>query len=110
MMISNIELPNECPKACPYTDTIFNSACVRCPVFNCGDEPLMRPERYNKNWAQEFKDWFDSGCSPEKYPKLEFKVTAQEECRMFVSEFKEEVNDEHEKTMSGNKQDKPKEE
>lgn len=84
MIIANdIEIPDNCG-CCPKREFFTQSSlCVRCPIFNCApsflgkDDPyadeqgnfrLLEPENYRRDWALEFKKYFDSGFSA--YPKL----------------------------------------
>lgn len=82
MIISEIEFPDTCPINCPDKGKEFTQSglCIRCPIFNCKPFPyknedgsesmisLIEPEEYRKDWAIEWKKWFDSNC--EGFPKL----------------------------------------
>lgn len=90
MKIGKWDLPDECPKNCPFTDDIINygqnAACVRCPVFNCKKVPgpddgepfsLIEPEEYRHDWAKVWYEWFRDGMNG--FPELKFKLTEEED-------------------------------
>lgn len=57
------EVPDVCPKACSYRDQAAHLAqggmCFRCPIMNCaGEDALLRPEDYRKDWAAEWARFF----------------------------------------------------
>jgi len=77
VLISNdIEIPDECPSDCPEAKSPFDqsSLCIRCPILNCKQHlvpeilggsgnyfRLIEPSDYRRDWAVEFKKWFDTG-------------------------------------------------
>lgn len=80
MQIAGIEFPDDCPTDCPGHDDSFNQGglCARCPLFNCMEstdeegEPfrLLEPDDYRKDWAKEWKRWFNAGMTGQ--PALHF--------------------------------------
>jgi hypothetical protein len=79
MLVSKkkIQIPDNCPENCPIKKEPFyqSNLCSRCPIFNCrrdeDDFCLLEPEDYREDWAEEFKEWFDSGFK--EYPELRLK-------------------------------------
>lgn len=67
----------ECPKNCPGKDEylIQGGLCHRCPIFNCVPDKegfcLIDSMDYRKDWALEFRKWFNNGCVD--YPTLLLK-------------------------------------
>lgn len=74
----NIEIPKSCPKNCPAKNEPFyqGNLCSRCPVLCCSKDKdgfcVIEPEDYRPDWAEDFKDWFESGFKDECYPRLGF--------------------------------------
>lgn len=75
--IGGVEFESTCPSKCPGRSEPMSQGglCFRCPIFNCIPSPndpeqfvLLRPEEYRKDWAREWKRWFDSGMNG--LPKL----------------------------------------
>ena len=60
MLIGGQEFPTECPENCPGKRD--SNLCRYCPIFNCvGENALLKPGDYRKDWALAWKRWFDSG-------------------------------------------------
>jgi hypothetical protein len=75
IIIGGVEFPEKCPKKCPGKEGPFyqGNLCSRCPIFNCTTEyKLMEPKEYRKDWASDFKKWFDSDFNNDYYPQLKF--------------------------------------
>ena len=71
MLVSKdkIEIPDECPKDCPYKQEAFYQGCVchRCPIFSCKEYDgfrLIEPEGYRDDWAREWDKFFKTGDPP----------------------------------------------
>lgn len=70
------EFPDECPEGCIYQSEPFSqgSMCTRCPVFCCTDYntdknspihgPLIDPNGYRDDWAEEWEEFFKTGKEP----------------------------------------------
>lgn len=84
MIISdeNIEIPDTCPINCRFKEELkqFYQGCMcdRCPILNCSYPdndpmlPIISPESYRSDWAEEWKKFFDGEVEePKLY--LEFK-------------------------------------
>ena len=65
------DIPDECPKNCPYILGIFtfgvDSICARCPVLLCSEDDetpkgeliqIMKPEDYRPDWAANWVRFF----------------------------------------------------
>lgn len=69
--IGSFEFPTRCPNDCELQDNISQGGlCHRCPVFNCSsidedDEPLLAPEEYRLDWAQQWDQFFKTGQRPQ---------------------------------------------
>ena len=71
------QFPDSCPIKCPGQDEdkMQGGICHRCPVFNCSsmglDEdgfdigPMVAPEDYREDWAEEFLHYINEGVWPE---------------------------------------------
>jgi len=63
---SKIEIPDLCPKDCIFKYDLKKygqqSICTRCPVLCCKEINgicLIGPENFRKDWAEEWKLFFD---------------------------------------------------
>ena len=69
IIIGGQEFQDHCPLDCPEREEPFyqGNMCSRCPIFNCtppaGDPDfiMMEPDEYRKDWAVEWKKWFNRG-------------------------------------------------
>jgi len=69
MRIAGHTLPDKCPDDCPFSGETYRGFCKLCPVYRCaGEEVLMPPEQYRKDWAKEWARWFRYEMVG--YPKL----------------------------------------
>lgn len=64
MLIANkYKVPDKCPQDCRFIKDVLkfgqNAMCVRCPVLNCKDSALLRPEEYREDWAKEWERFFN---------------------------------------------------
>lgn len=67
------EIPDRCPSKCPFRDDkhamSLSAYCFRCPIFNCfGDEPMIEPDDYREDWAEEWYNFFNNEYK--EYPKM----------------------------------------
>ena len=70
-----IHVPDKCGDFCPhYGNPIDMSApCFRCPIFNCrklendfmGATPMVLPENFDSDTAQDYVDWCGESQLPE---------------------------------------------
>lgn len=70
IVIGGLTFPAECPPNCKFMHDGGGQGgwCHRCPVFNCGgDEPLVLPEEYRQDWAEE---WAKVFSGEKDYPEL----------------------------------------
>lgn len=71
LIANSIEIPDECPVNCSFKENMLyqGSMCHRCPVFNCKKDEegfsLLEPEEYRKDFALEWKHFFDTGAFPQ---------------------------------------------
>lgn len=70
------EVPDSCEDDCKFREDLQeygqNSICGRCPVLICtGDDPLVEPEGYRADWAEEWVKFF---AGEVEEPTLTFMV------------------------------------
>lgn len=77
---NKVNLPDECPKDCPYYNDISNygqgAICRSCPLFVCTGERdyvLVSAEEFRDDWAVEWKEFFDTGMKKMPHLKLSNK-------------------------------------
>lgn len=83
MKVAGIEFPDGCPAKCPGMKDPFDQSglCSRCPIFNCETvegvdrKPfrMIEPEDYRKDWAAEWRRWFDGGMKGLPQLRLELE-------------------------------------
>ena len=80
MIVANdVEIPDNCEHCLQKIESFYQgSLCTRCPVFSCKEIPgpdgepfcLVERENYRKDWALEFKKFFETGEYPNLYIAL----------------------------------------
>lgn len=65
-MVKGFLFPSECPNECPEKKSALymtqSGMCGRCPIMVCGgDDPMVPPIAYRRDWAEAWYQWFYDG-------------------------------------------------